>query len=346
MSSCNCRIAGFALVIALVAHGSSQEPQSSPNFKLLRTLEIGGEGRWDYVTVEPEAHRIFVPRSTNVMVIDTETGKVIGEITNCEGVHGVALAPEFGRGFTSNGRANTSTIFELKTLKTVGSVKTGENPDAILFDPSSKRVLTFNGRSKDATVFSATDGTVAGAISLGGKPEAGVADGNGQVFVNIEDKSEIVRIDPKELKVTARWPIAPGEEPTGLALDARNRRLFTVCGNGKMIVLDADSGKIVATLPIGKGVDGVAFDAATGNAFSSNGEGTVTVVHESDSLHFSVVQTIQTQPGARTIALDPQSHQLYLPTARFEAPTSGPSRGGGGRPPVVAGSFSLLVVGN
>ncbi len=339
-------VAGMVVCFSLPVSALAQDsPDSSSGYRVLKKYEIGGEGRWDCVTVDPETHRLYVPRSTHVIVLDADSGETIGDIPDTEGVHGVALAPDQGRGFTSNGRANTVTIFDLKTLKVLGTVKTGENPDAILFDPFTKRVFTFNGRSKDATAFDAADGKVLGTIDLGGKPETGVSDGKGQVFVNIEDKSEIVRIDPKELKVTARWPIAPGEEPSGLALDAKNRRLFSVCGNEKMVVLDADSGKIVTTLPIGKGVDAAAFDPETGHAYSSNGDGTLTVVHEVDPAHFSVVQTVQTQRGARTMALDPKTHKIYLPTAQFEtAATSAPTTGRA-RPNVVPNSFAILVVG-
>jgi DNA-binding beta-propeller fold protein YncE len=339
-------VAGTVVCFLLAVAASAQDSQpSSSDYRVVKKFEIGGEGRWDYVTVDPEARRLYVPRSTHVMVLDADSGKTVGDIPDTEGVHGVALAPDSGRGFTSNGRANTATIFDLKTLQVLGTVKTGENPDAVLFDPFTKRVFTFNGRSQDATAFDAADGKIVGTIALGGKPEAGVSDGKGQVFVNIEDKSEIVRIDPKELKVTARWPIAPGEEPSGLALDAKNRRLFSVCGNEKMVVLDADSGQVITTLPIGKGTDGAAFDAETGQAYSSNGDGTLTVVQEVDPTHFSVAQTVQTQRGARTIALDPKTHKLYLPTAQFEAPPTSAPTTGRARPNLVPNSFTILVVG-
>jgi hypothetical protein len=261
------------------------------------------------------------------------------------GVHGVALAPELGRGFTSNGGANTATIFDLKTLKPLETVKTSENPDAILFEPFTKRVFTFNGRSHDATAFDAQSAKVLGNIPLEGKPEFAVSDGKGQVFANIEDKSEVVRIDPKELKVTARWPLAPGEEPSGLALDAKNRRLFAACGNEKMVVLDADSGRIVSTVPIDKGVDAAAFDPETGDAFSSSGEGTLTVIHEDDPAHFTVAQTVTTQRGARTMALDAKTHNVFLATARFEAPPTSSPTTGRARPSPVPNSFTILLVG-
>jgi DNA-binding beta-propeller fold protein YncE len=323
----------------------AQEPQP---YRVLQKYEVGAEGRWDYLIVDAEARRLYVPRQTHVMVLDADDGKTLGDIPQTEGVHGVALATEIGRGFTSNGRANTATIFDLKTLKTLDTVKTGENPDAILFDPFTKRVFTFNGRSHDTTAIDAATGKIEGTLELGGKPEFAVTDGRGQVFVNIEDKNEVVRIDPKELKVTARWPIAPGEEPSGLAFDVKSHRLFSVCGNEKMVVLDADSGKVIATLPIGKGVDGAAFDPETGNAFASNGEGTLTIVHGTDPDHYAVVQTVTTQQGARTLALDTKTHKLYLPTARFEPPTSAPSSapaGGRSRPVPIPNSFTIVVVG-
>jgi len=315
------------------------------DYHLLRTFDVAGDGGWDYLTVEPEGHRLFVSRSTHVMVVDLETGKVVGDIPDTAGVHGIALAPDLGRGFTSNGKAGTATIFDLKTLATIGTVKTGDNPDSILYDAPTKRVFTFNGRSGDTTVIDAAAGTVSGTIALGGKPEFSVSDGAGKVFVNIEDKSEVVALDTKKLEVLARWSIAPGEEPSGLALDRANKRLFSVCGNAKMIVLDCESGKVLATLPIGDGVDGAAFDAASACAFASNGDGTLTVVHEDDAAKFSVLQSVETARGARTMTLDPRTHFAYLPAARYEdapAPTDG-SRPG--RPKMIAGSFKILEIG-
>jgi glutamine cyclotransferase len=343
----------FVMAVAVYVNLAASVRADEPPYHVLQKYEIGGEGRWDYLTMDSEARRLYVSRQTHVMVLDADSGKVVGDIPDTQGVHGVALASELDRGFTSNGGANTVTIFELKTLKVLDTVKTGENPDAILFDPVTKRVFTFNGRSHDATALDAATGKVVGTIELGGKPETGVSDGQGQLFVNIEDKSEVVRIDPKELKVTARWALAPGEEPSGLALDAKHRRLFSVCGNEKMVVLDADSGKVVTTVPIGKGPDAAGFDPGTSCAFSSNGEGTLTVVHEDDPAHFAVRESAMTQRGARTMALDPQSHNVYLATARFEAPatqaatqpaTSAPTTRRV-RPTPVPGSFTILVVG-
>jgi DNA-binding beta-propeller fold protein YncE len=340
------------LVLLLSSLATSQSrPAEAPakaaptGYHLQKTLELGGEGGWDYLVVEPESARLFVSRSTHVMVVDLASGKVAGDIPDTSGVHGIALAPELGRGFTSNGKANTATIFDLKTLAPLGTVKTGENPDAILYDPATKRVFTFNGRSANATAFDAAKGDVLGTIELGGKPEFAVADGAGKVFVNIEDKSEVVELDSKELKVLARWPIAPAEEPSGLAIDVRQKRLFSVGGNGKMAVIDIESGKVLATPAIGKGVDAAAFDPASGCAFASNGDGTLTVVHEDDAKTFTVLENAATGRGARTMALDTKTHLVYLPTAKFEdapEPKAGERRA---RPKMVAGSFQILVLG-
>ena len=328
------------------AAGAATPAKAAPTgYHVQKTLELGGEGGWDYLVVEPESARLFVSRSTHVMVVDLSSGKVAGDIPDTAGVHGIALAPELNRGFTSNGKANTATIFDLKTLAALGTVKTGENPDAILYDPSTKRVFTFNGRSSDTTVFDAATGEVLHTIALGGKPEFAVSDGAGKVFVNIEDKSEVVELDAKELKELARWPITPGEEPSGLAIDVKQKRLFSVCGNGMMVVLDCASGAILGTPTIGKGVDAAAFDPALGLAFASNGDGTLTVVHEDDPKTFSVLENATTARGARTMALDTKTHLVYLPAAKYEdapEPKAGERRA---RPKMVAGSFKILVLG-
>jgi YVTN family beta-propeller protein len=294
--------------------------------------------------VDDAARRVYVSRSSHVMVLDADTLRLVGDIPDTPGVHGIAIAPELGKGFTSNGRANSLTVFDTKTLKATGEVKAGTNPDAILYDPFTQRVFAFNGRSGDVTVVDAKTNSVAGTIPVGGKLEFGQSDGKGQVFVNVEDKGEIVALDAKEMKVLAHWPIAPCEEPSGLALDAAHRRLFSVCGNKLMAVVNADTGKVVTTLPIGAGSDGAAFDPATQNAFSSNGEGTLTVVHESAPDRFEVVQTVGTQRSARTIALDPKTHGLLLPAAEFGPPPTPTAEQPRPRPAVVPGSFTLLVL--
>ncbi|HKQ05814.1 MAG TPA: YncE family protein [Blastocatellia bacterium] len=314
-------------------------------YHLLKRIEVGGEGGWDYLTVDSDARRLYVSHATRVVVIDLDKGSVVGEIPNTNGVHGIAIVPEVGHGFTSNGRDNNVTIFDLKTLSVTGQVKTGKNPDAIIYDPASRRVFTFNGASADTTAIDAATGTVAGTIALGGKPEFAAADGHGMVYVNIEDKSEVVAFDSKSLSVKARWPLAPGEEPSGMAMDRHTRRLFVVCSNKKMIVMNADNGRVVADLAIGQGVDGAAFDPDTKLAFSSNGEGTLTVVHEDAADKYTVVETVPTQRGARTIALDPKTHNVYVATAQFGPPPAATPERPRPRPSIVPGSFVVLVYG-
>ena len=329
------------LLVAVMALSGAA---SAEEYKLARAVKLGGEGGWDYLSVDSAARRVYVSRGTHVMVLDADSLQVVGDIPETPGVHGIAIAPEFGKGFTSNGRANALTVFDTKTLEATGEVKAGTNPDAILYDAFTQRVFAFNGRSGDVTVVDAKTNAVAGTIPVGGKLEFGQSDGKGRVFVNVEDKGEIAAIDAKEMKVVARWSIAPCEEPSGLALDAAHRRLFSVCGNKVMAVVDADSGKVLTTLPIGGGTDGVAFDPATQNAFSSNGEGSVTVVHESAPDKFEVVQTVRTQRSARTITLDPTTHSLLLPAAEFGPAPAPAAEQPRPRPPIVPGSFSLLVV--
>ena len=253
---------------------------ADPGYHVVKKLQLGGEGGWDYLTVDSTARRLYISRSTHVMVVDIDTDKVVGDIADTPGVHGIALAPELNRGFTSNGKANTATIFDLKTLKVLGQVKTGDNPDAILYEPVSKRVFTFNGRSKDATVFEAASGEVAGTIALSGKPEFAAADGHGKVYVNIEDTNWVVEIDSRKLALTKRYSLKPCEEPTGMGLDAERHRIYSGCHNKVMAILDTEAGRVIATVPIGQGVDGNGFDPETGLAFSSNGDGTLTVVRE------------------------------------------------------------------
>jgi len=343
----NVMLPRYGFVVGFLACGSvaawaaaPKTDEASAGYHVRAEYPIGGPGGWDYLVVDAAARRLYVSHATHVVVLDADSGKRIGDIPDTSGVHGVALAEEFGRGFTSNGANGTSTIFDLKTLKKTGSVKTGLNPDAILFDPFTKRVFVFNAGSNDVTVIDASSGIVVGTTALRGSPEAAVSDGKGTIFVNIEDTSEVVRIDARHLTVTARWSLSPGEEPSGLALDAANRRLFAVCANEKMVVVDADSGAIVTTLPIGGEADGAAFDPATGNAYSSNGDGSLTVVHERDAAHFTIIQTVPTRLGARTLALDPVKHEVFLATARFD-----PSAGTPGRPRALSDSFAVLVVG-
>lgn len=345
LALCVASLLASSIAQTVAPNAASATKVGPSGYHVLKTFALGGDGGWDYLVADPDNHRVFVSRSTHVMIVDVDTGKIAGDIPDTAGVHGIALAPDLNRGFTSNGKAGTATIFDLKTLATIGTVKTGENPDAILYDASTKRVFTFNGRSHDATAIDAAAGTALGAIELGGKPEFAVADGHGKIFVNIEDKSEIVEFDAKELKVLARWPLAPGEEPSGLAIDPRSKRLFSVCGNEKMVVLDCESGKVLATLTIGQGVDAAAFDAASGLAFASNGDGTMTVVHMTDPTKFDVLDNVATGRGARTMALDAKSHVIYLPAADYEPQGEAKEGGRRPRPKMIAGSFRLLVVG-
>ena len=318
---------------------------AGPGYRVIEKLQLGGEGGWDYLTVDNAGHRLFVSRGSHVMVVDLGTGKLAGDIPGTLGVHGIALAPKLGRGFTSNGRTDNVTIFALDTLKPIGEVKTGKNPDCILFDPASGRVFTFNGRSADATAFNAATGVVDGTIPLGGKPEFARSDEAGKIYVNIEDKSEVVEIDSKKLTVLRRFPLQPCEEPSGLALDAEHHHVFSGCHNKIMTVLDTVSGKVIATVPIGSGVDGNGFDPGTGFAFSSNGEGTLTVASESSAGKFEVAETVTTERGARTMTIDPATHRIYLPTARF-GPTPAPTEDQPHpRPALIPDSFVIVVVG-
>lgn len=344
------------LVILAAACGSSSSPPSrsasgrvagpAPRYRLLQRIPIGEEGGWDYLSLDPEARRLYISRATRVLVLDVDTGARAGGIKGTQGVHGIALAPDLHRGFTSNGRTSTVTIFDTQSLAVVAEVPvTGENPDAILYDRASRRVFTFNGRGKNATALDAATGAVAGTIGLDGKPESAAADGSGRVFVNIEDRNEVAALDTRTLQVEARWGLAPCEEPTGMAIDAAHRRLFIGCHNRTMVVVDTETGRVVASLPIGAGVDADAFDPATSLAFASNGEGTLTVVREESPDSFRVADNVVTQRGARTMALDEKTHRIFLATAQFAA-TPTPTPGGPSpRPAIVPGTFTILVFG-
>lgn len=334
------------LAFAILVTASFTSAQNGKGYHLVDKIQVGGEGGWDDLYADADAHRLYVSHATKVIVIDTDTDKVVGEIPNLKGIHAIATADEFGRGFVSDGRDNSVTIFDTKTLKTLGQVKTGTNPDAIVYDPASKRIFAFNGGSKNATAIDAANGNVAGTIDLGGKPEFARSNEKGTVFVNIEDKSEIVAFDAKKLAVTSRWSLAPDcEEPSGLAIDIKHGRLFAVCSNKKMVVLNAQTGKIMATLPTGDGTDGAGFDEKEKLAFASNGEGTLTVVREDSNDKFSFSENVPTQRGARTMTVDRKTHKIYMPTAQFgetPAPTKERPRP---RPPIIPNSFVILVYG-
>src|SRR5215472_6123557 len=332
----------FTCVVAFSAKAFAPDAQ----YKLKQKYVIGGDGGWDYLAYDPVGKKLFVSRATRVQVIDPATGTVVSEIPDTTGVHGIALAQDLGKGFTSNGRENTVTVFDLKTLKESAKIKLpddAKNPDAILYDAASKRVFTFNGASKNATVIDADKGTVVSNIPLDGKPEFAAADGKGMVYVNIEDKSELTAIDAKKGAVATSWPLTGCEEPSGLAMDQKNRRLFAGCHNKVMAVVNADTGKVIATPAIGQGVDANGFDPGTQLAFSSNGDGTLTVVHEDSADKYTVAQNAETQRGARTMALDTNTHDVYLVTAEFDEQ---PPAKEGDRPrrTMKPGTFTLLVM--
>ena len=327
------------MLLALAAVFAIAAFAAPSGYKLLKEIKVGGEGGWDYLTMDNAARRLYVSHNNVVMVVDPDAGKVVGMIPDTMGVHGIAVVPELNRGFTSNGRSNNVTIFDLKTLKPISQVATGENPDSIRYEPKSGRVFTFNGRSNNSTVIDAKTGMVTGTIPMGGKPEFAVADDRGHLYVNIEDTSEIVEIDAAKAAVTKRYSLKPCDGPSGLAIDVKNRRLFSVCGNRLMAISDPDAGKVLAMPAIGQGPDGAAFDPSTGYAFSSNGDGTLTIVQEAGG-KWNVVDNVATARGARTITLDEKTHNLYLPVAE-PMPAQAGQRGRGYLPD----SFKILVVG-
>ena len=296
-------------------------------YHVTKTIPVGGEGGWDYVTVDSAGRRIFLSHGTHVVVLDADTQEKVGDISDTQGVHGIAVASEFGRGYVSNGRTNNVTMFDLKSLKTLGLIPAGTNPDAIIYDPATKRVFAMNGRSGNITAINAVDGKVVGTVEVGGKLEFAAADGKGTIFVNVEDKSELVHVDAEKLTVLHRWPLAPCTEPSGLAMDTQTRRLFVGCDNKMMAIVNADTGKIVTTLPSGEGTDASGFDPETKFAFTSNGEGTLTVVHEDSADKFSVMENVPTKKSARTMGLDLKTHNIFLPAADFDPPAPGERRG-------------------
>lgn len=339
-----CLVASLALPpIATRAYAAAPP---AAGFHLLQEIAIPGEGGWDYLAVDAAARRLYVTHSTRVEVVDVDSGKIVGEITDLQGVHGVAWASELGRGFVSNGKSSTVTIFDLKTLQKLGEVKTtGENPDAILYDPKSARVFAFNHSGGNATVIAAATGEVVGTIELGGSPEFATSDFAGRIFVNIEDKSEVLAIDSGSLKVSARWPLAPCEEPSGMAIDRARHRLLIGCANRLAAVVDSDDGKLVTTLPIGEGVDANGFDPGTRTGFSSNGSGTLTVIGEDSPDRFRVLEEVATRRGARTMTLDETTHRVFLATAQFGPPPEATPEHPHPRPPLVPGTFVVLVYG-
>lgn len=328
-------------LVALVVTGSAAAHAADP-YHLIKTVPIGGEGGWDYVTVDSPAHRLYVSHGNKIVVVDISAGTIVGEIPDTAGVHGFAVAPDLGRGFSSNGRANTSTIVDLKTLKTIGSVATGGNPDAIYYEPTRHEVYTMNGRGQSATVFDARTGVVTATIPLGGKPEALVQDvAAKRLYVNMEDTGAIAVIDITTHTLAATWPITGCADPTGLGFDPKSHRLFSACGNQVMAVTDSTNGTHVTSAPIGNGADGAAFDPATGLAFASNGsDGTVTIAHLDGPNTLTVVQTLKTAVSGRTMILDPVTHEIFVP-----AGDTTPNPSGTGRAVSVPGTLKILMFG-
>jgi DNA-binding beta-propeller fold protein YncE len=322
-------------------------PAQGTTYHVTTRAKVGGEGGWDYLTADPAMHRVFLSRSTHVMVYDTEKDSVLFDIPNTPGVHGVALAPELNRGFTSNGRDSSVTIFDYRTLATLGVIHgTGANPDAILYDPTTQRLFTFNGRSADATAIDAKTGAILGTVPLGGKPETGNHDGHGRIFVNVEDKNEVVVFDARTLAVEAHWALPGCEAPTGQAIDRATLRLFLGCGDSKtMVVVDYTAGKVVASVGVGDGVDAAFFDAPRKLVFTPNGgDGTMSVIHQDAADRYTLVGTVPTQRGARTMTLDERTHKLYTVAAEYGP---APAAAAGQRPqraPMIPGSFTVLVL--
>jgi YVTN family beta-propeller protein len=335
----------FAACVLSASSVQAVQSSSSVKFSLDSHYVVGGEGRWDLFSFDAKRHRLFISRSSHVQVVDTDSRKVVGDIPDTDGVHGIALADDLNVGFTSNGKSNSVTVFDLTTLKVLDTIKiSGENPDVILYDPASRHVFTFNGRSNDATVIDAVAHKEIAKINLPGKPELAVTDNAGKVFVNIEDKNQILVIDTASNQILKTFPVGTGKEPTGLAIDVAHKRLFSVCGNNKMVIMDSGTGKVVAEVAIGSSPDSAAFDPKLGLAFSSNGDGTLTIVKEHDPNHFSVSQNVRTKKGARTLAYDPDQHRVFLVTASFGETPPATEAQPKPRPAMQPGSFEVLVV--
>src|SRR5437667_4487462 len=346
----NVRSASVLALLAfslLVTSHLSAAPQStgSSGYHLIKKVKLGGTGGWDYLEVDPATHRLFISRGPHAIVVDTEQGKIIGDIPDTKGVHGITPADEFNKGYTTNGGTSDSTIFDLTSLKVLGNTKTDKDSDAVIYDPFAKRVFTFNGDTNTASAIDAASGKLVTTFPLGGAPEFGATDGKGKIFVNLEDKSSLVKFDAKTLKIENTWPLAPCESPSGLAIDAAHEILVVGCQNKLMAFVDGNSGKVLGTVPIGQGVDANRFDPATGYAFASCGDGTLTIAHEDSPTKFSLVEMIQTQRGARTMALEYASHTVYLVTAEF-GPAPEPTKDNPRpRPAVLPDTFTLLIYG-
>ena len=326
------------LILTLAAI-TSLFAQSSSTYHVTHTYTLGGDGSWDYIVPDPPNHRLFIARQNRVMVVDEDKGTLLGEVTGIQGAHGTAIADGAGHGFATEGAGKSVVMFDLKTFKTLGRIPAAEDADAILYDSASNRVFTLNGDAHSSTVIDPRGGTLITNIPLGGKPEYGASAGDGKVYANLTDTSEVVEIDAKTATVTRRWPTAPCKQPVAMAIDTAHHRLFSGCRSGVMAVSDYQAGKVVATLPIGTGVDGAGFDAASGNAFASNADGTLTVIHQDTPDQYRVVENVATPVGSRNMGLDPANHRVFVVSAKF-----GPVPEGARRGPVLPGSFTLLVI--
>jgi YVTN family beta-propeller protein len=334
-----CLIFGICWVVSSGCFGKDA-------YRFLSEIPIGGEGGWDILTIDPTANRLYLSHATKVVVVDLAKNSAIGEIIDTPGVHAFVAVPELQRGFSSNGKEDKASVVDLKTLQTTSKIDTGPNPDAIVYEPKLHEVYVFNHTGNSCTVIDPKSASVITTIQLGGSPEfAAVDKAAGRIYCNIEDKSEVAVIDTSAHEVIARWPLAPGEEPSGIALDAGHHRLFAGCHNQMMVMLDTESGKVVGSAPIGSGIDGCAFDDATQFAFASCGDGTTTIAREQAPNKLTVVQILKTARGARTMALDPETHRIYLPTAQFQPPPSPSPDASAGRPSVVPNTLKLLVYG-
>jgi DNA-binding beta-propeller fold protein YncE len=340
-------VVALSLVFFTLGTKAAPPDGAGSGYHLIKKVLLGGAGGWDYLNADPVSHRVFISRGTHVMVLDPN-GNVVGDIPNLMGTHGAAIVNEFNHGFTSNGGSNSVTMFDLKTLATISDIKMPDamGPDGYIYDPASKRVFTFNGRSNNATAVDAKTGdVVTGSVPLGGKPEAGQADGAGHIFVNVEDKDQLLEFDTKTLAVLNTWPLAPCTQPSGMAIDPAHKRLFVGCHNNLMDVVDYTTGKVIATEPIGTGIDADGFDPTTGFAFASCGDGTITVVHEDTPDKYTVVDTIKTQTGARTMAYDIANHNIYTVTAELMPPAAPTPDNPRPRPQPVPNTFTLLIYG-
>lgn len=323
------------LIMLVLASAATLAGQS---YHVTHTYNLGGEGSWDYVVPDPPNHRLFIARQNRVMVVDEDSGKLIGEVTPINGAHGTAIAESSGHGFATSGNDQSVVMFDLKTFKELSKIPAAEDADAIVYDGSSNRVFSLNGDANSSTVIDAKEGKLVTNIPLGGKPEYGASAGDGKLYANLTDKSEVVEIDTKSAKVTRRWSTAPCKQPVSMAIDTAHHRLFSGCRSGVMAVSDYQAGKIVTTLPIGTGVDGAGYDPGTGNAFASNADGTLTVIHQDSADQYRVAQTVTTPTGSRNMGVDPTNHRVFVVAAKFGPATNGKRR------PVLAGSFELLVI--